>query len=282
MDIFISWSGSRSQLLAEQLRAWLPRVIQVVKPWMSSEDAPKGSRWSMEIESRLKAASFGIVCVTPENLSSPWLHFEAGAISNAIGSARVAPLLLGLRPAEVTGPLAQFQLTAVDVSGDVLLLVKSINDARGEERLPEDRLIEAFNKWLPDFEDSVAEVRAQRESISAESRSERELLEEILVVSRGLERQWAESQPVIREPSRDSVTRAWGDNVLRNLSGKAKAYLGSGRFVGIDGYTVVFAVPNEQWPARSMDVREEAEQALSAYFNQPIRIRLIVENTAAP
>jgi hypothetical protein len=71
MNVFISWSGPRSRFLAEALRAWLPRVIQAAKPWMSDEDISAGSRWLAEIQSELSLSSLGIICVTPENQNSP-------------------------------------------------------------------------------------------------------------------------------------------------------------------------------------------------------------------
>jgi DNA polymerase-3 subunit gamma/tau len=87
-------------------------------------------------------------------------------------------------------------------------------------------------------------------------------------------------------PTRDELTLAWGDGVLRGLSGKAKAYLGSGRFVSVDPDGAVYAVPNQQWLSRSLDVRAEAETALAARFGRPVPLKLVVEaaipSAAAP
>lgn len=83
-------------------------------------------------------------------------------------------------------------------------------------------------------------------------------------------------------PSRDELTKAWGDGVLRNLSAKAKAYMQSGRFVGVDADGAVFAMPNQQWLVRSQDARGEAEAALAARFGRPIPLKLVVESIAPP
>jgi hypothetical protein len=56
---------------------------------MSKEDIEAGQRWSVEIESHLDASAIGIICVTPENQSEPWLNFEAGAISKKVGTERL-------------------------------------------------------------------------------------------------------------------------------------------------------------------------------------------------
>ncbi len=83
-------------------------------------------------------------------------------------------------------------------------------------------------------------------------------------------------------PTREELTKAWGDGVLRALSGKAKAYLQSGRFIGVEADGAVFALPNKQWLARSLDARGEAEAALAARFGRPVALKLVVEPVAAP
>ena len=48
---------------------------------MSSEDISAGVRWQYLISEALEGSSVGILCVTRENQSAPWLNFEAGAIA---------------------------------------------------------------------------------------------------------------------------------------------------------------------------------------------------------
>jgi hypothetical protein len=78
------------------------------------------------------------------------------------------------------------------------------------------------------------------------------------------------------------LTKAWGDGVLRGLSGKAKAYLGSGRFVSGDNRGAVFAVPDQHLLSRAKDVRVEAEEALAARFRRPVPLTLIIDPGAPP
>jgi hypothetical protein len=108
MKLFLSWSGARSQAIAEALREWLPKVIQAVKPWMSAIDIDRGARWSSDIAVELSDTSFGILCITPENLNAPWIHFEAGALSKTLEKSLVCPYLLELEPTDLKGPLVQF------------------------------------------------------------------------------------------------------------------------------------------------------------------------------
>src|SRR3989304_7947901 len=79
--VFIGWSGNQSKAVAEALPSWLPRVIQAIQPFMSELDIPSGAKWQSTLDDELMTADFGIVCLTPENLSSPWVLFESGALS---------------------------------------------------------------------------------------------------------------------------------------------------------------------------------------------------------
>ena len=112
MKIFISWSGQKSGSVAEALRDWLPVVIQVLDPWMSATDMDKGARWRTVISTQLEESDFGIVCLTRDNMESPWLLFEAGALSKFQQASRVCTFILDAEPSEVREPLAQFQSTS--------------------------------------------------------------------------------------------------------------------------------------------------------------------------
>ena len=87
MRVFISWSGNKSHKVALVFRDWLPSVIQSIEPYVSSEDIDKGARWSTDIAKELENSTFGILCVTKDNLEAPWLSFEAGALSKTMDKA---------------------------------------------------------------------------------------------------------------------------------------------------------------------------------------------------
>ena len=96
MKVFISWSGETSFEVAKILKEWIPCIIQDVEPYFSSEDIDKGARWSTDIAKELEEASFGILCVTRDNLQSQWLNFEAGALYFSIYKSMVCHLLFRL------------------------------------------------------------------------------------------------------------------------------------------------------------------------------------------
>jgi hypothetical protein len=202
MDVFISWSGERSKGAAEALRTWLPKVINALKPWLSATDIDKGSRWSTDVARRLEQAKFGIICLTPGNLHSDWILFEAGALSKTLENTYVCPLLFGLQPADVKGPLAQFQATRA-IKEEVRKLLQTINSALGTQSLPEIHLNEAFDVWWPKLDEQFQNLPPEEEH-EKPARPDREILEEILALMRNKARSAAasvqERPPLKAEP----------------------------------------------------------------------------------
>jgi len=159
MEVFVSWSGDRSKAMAYGLKSFLGNVIQSLQPWLSDEDIPKGDRWAQKISERLKSCQLGIICVTPENLDSPWLNFEAGALSKQVGKARVCPVLLGISPSDDffrESPLSQFQATTF-ARQDMYKLVESLNRELRDKKLESYRLEKSFGKYWTDFENEITE-----------------------------------------------------------------------------------------------------------------------------
>jgi hypothetical protein len=194
MKVFISWSGDRSKQLAQQLKSWLPKVIQSLDPWMSVEDIRAGGRWLFEVTRQLEESSFGIVCLTPENLREPWILFEAGALGKALETASVCPYLLGVEPSAISGPLAQFQAKRAN-KGETLTLLESMNaNVAGDEmqhQLTDALLREAFEKWWPDLEAAIKAIPDRADAPAR--RNDRDMVEEIL----NLMRQIAQRTPLL-------------------------------------------------------------------------------------
>jgi hypothetical protein len=157
VGVFISWSGERSRQIAEALKPWLRGVIQSVQPWMSDEDISAGSRWFTEVTETLNKTKIGVLCVTPENQHNPWLMYEAGALSRVMGKTAVCPLLFDMTPAELNGPLAQFQASVLSRDG-VGKLVTTLNRYIGERALDSNQLETALNVWWPQLYDKVNNI----------------------------------------------------------------------------------------------------------------------------
>jgi hypothetical protein len=188
MDVFISWSGPRSGAVANALRSWLPLIINALKPWLSSADIDKGARWGMDIAQRLQAAKAGIICLTPSNVHSDWILFEAGALSKTVPNTYVCPLLIDIEPSDIKGPLAQFQATRAD-KVDLLKLVKTLNQGLGESALEESQIQVAFEAFWPEIKTKLDKLPADEPSARPQ-RTDRDLLEEILDFARNQSRSW--------------------------------------------------------------------------------------------
>jgi len=129
LKIFISWSMPLSHEVAKLLREWLPREIQDVEPWVSSEDIEKGTYWTEEIVRNLDEAVVGIIVVTPENHERTWLNFEAGALARYItasGGRVLSPLLVNMEATSFQGPLNTLQVTPFEKE-EIHALLQAIN-----------------------------------------------------------------------------------------------------------------------------------------------------------
>lgn len=202
MKVFISWSGERSKKLAETLREWLPNVIQALDPWMSSEDIDKGASWYVDIVSELESSYFGIICLTSDNIESPWIHFEAGALSKSMEKSRVCPYLFHIDPSIIKGPLVLFQ-AAKSTKKDTKQLLHSINQALAENALSTEKLDKTFERWWPDLDAKFEEISKMKDK-PVPKKSEVELLEEILEIVRSLSRSVASDKGDFKWPLESS------------------------------------------------------------------------------
>ena len=129
VNVFLSWSGEHSKQLATVLREWLALVFPEVQFWASSQDIQAGQRWRDELDRQLESTDFGVLCLVPTNLMSPWLLFEAGALSKSVAAGRVVPYCAGFQAEDVSGPLAGFQGVAADEAGTRRLLGTRLVDS---------------------------------------------------------------------------------------------------------------------------------------------------------
>lgn len=156
MKVFLSWSGENSKGVARALHEWLTLVFPEIEFWISTRDIQAGQRWGDELDSQLESTNFGIVCVVPGNITSPWMLFEAGALSKSVSSSRVVPYCVGISHDEVQGPLGRFQGVSADAVG-TRKLVDSINALISAKR-PEPNLTKTFDKWWPDLKRALEDI----------------------------------------------------------------------------------------------------------------------------
>ncbi|MBK9175868.1 MAG: toll/interleukin-1 receptor domain-containing protein [Flavobacteriales bacterium] len=192
-----------SKKLAEEVRVWLPGVLQFVKPYFTPNDIEKGTRWSTEIANELESSNAGIICLTKDNLNKPWILFEAGALSKNFGKANVCTILFNVDSADLSGPLTSFQATKFD-KADFKKLLITVNNTGGDSKLEAAVLNDVFEMWWPKLEAKVQGIiSTHKEGDGNSIRSDREVLEEVLELTRIN----AKRGPRRGEMSRDIVLR---------------------------------------------------------------------------
>lgn len=93
-------------------------------------------------------------------------------------------LLFDLEPADVKGPLTNFQGTRF-IREDFKRLVTTINSAAGDARLDAAVLEGVFEMWWPQLEKKVSQILSSHDKGSKkEKRSDRDILEELLELTR--------------------------------------------------------------------------------------------------
>jgi hypothetical protein len=80
-------------------------------------------------------------------------------------------------------------------------------------------------------------------------------------------------------PSRDELTLAWGDAVLKALRPKPRGLYNSTRFLAVDT-AAVLAFPSAVLRDMAEPLRPEVEAALATHFGRPVPLRLVVEEGA--
>ena len=94
---------------------------------------------------------------------------------------------------DIVGPLAQFQATRAN-KDDTKRLVQTINQALGDEALQEAVLDRTFEVWWPELEGQLGGISLGGEE-DEPRRSERQILEELLELTRAIQRKVAPLTP---------------------------------------------------------------------------------------
>jgi len=190
MKVFISWSGTLSKQLAESLNGWIPTVIQSIETYFTPENIDKGARWFPEISDELEKTDYGILCVTKENLNSPWMIFEAGALSKQVKKSRVCPILFDVATSDLPPVLGQFQAVTKFEKGQVKELMESLNKLikKPEKPLATEVFNRIFDRSWPEIEGEVEKTLKDYDygKNLEESRTSEDIIKEILGLTRSM------------------------------------------------------------------------------------------------
>jgi len=127
MALFVCWSGEAiGKPFAHAACAFLGEVLPDIDAFLSS-DLDKGGLWFDDLSANLKRSRAGLVCLTPDNLRSPWMHFEAGALFGGQKKRRIFAYALDADVVPLLeGPLAHFQ-ASVATQEETLKMVEDIS-----------------------------------------------------------------------------------------------------------------------------------------------------------
>jgi hypothetical protein len=104
--------------------------------------------------------------------------------SKNLDKSKVSPLLFGVEPTDLTGPLVQFQAAKFE-KPEIKRVVRMINTELGDDRLASDVLDSVFEMWWPKLDEKVSGVlQANGNQNSTSVRTQRDLLEEVLTLTR--------------------------------------------------------------------------------------------------
>ena len=117
IDVFLSWSGRKGEILARKIHEWLPSIVSNDVSSFFSPNIEPGAMWSNEIAAAVRKSRFAILCVTRDSLSSPWLQFEAGAVWRGAETGNVCSLLFEVSADDLPAPLKLFHAKEFNESG---------------------------------------------------------------------------------------------------------------------------------------------------------------------
>jgi hypothetical protein len=130
-----------------------------------------------EIRDNLSEATAGMVCLTRENLTEPWILYEAGALSTKAVD-RLWTVLLDLPHTDVPDPLKALNHTKAE-KADVLKMVGSIHKtvvAAGFKTCAESDLKDYFEAFWPELERAITQLQAQDPVPTAQPDPQQEML----------------------------------------------------------------------------------------------------------
>lgn len=188
MKVFISFSGQRSQALAEILRKHIPHIIDV-DLFLSQSDIEPGARWAETLTTKLEETDYGILVLTPDNLKSEWLHFEAGALTKHREGRACTLIFDDVKFANVEGPLAQFHHCEFTQEGFQKLI--AYLNKKTESPMSDEILTYRLIKPWTDMNQEIKAIPASSEEKPAppKPRGDESKTDEMLTILRALERE---------------------------------------------------------------------------------------------
>jgi len=195
MKIFLSWSGNRSKYIASCLNKWIPNMVPHMNIWFSEKDIQKGKIWFEEIQKALTddETVCSLLCLTPENIHSDWINFEAGCFLGKIGHGGIFTLLYEVKAEDITFPLAAFQKTSLKKK-DFKKMIQTLNKSSGLNKIKNNQLDYLFSNAWKELEKELKKVpKSESPEKIPDKRSDSEIIREVLATVRSMKESQSES-----------------------------------------------------------------------------------------
>lgn len=125
-QIFISWSHNEERQIAELLKKLLLECFNV-QVFVSSQDISCDEDFGNAIRENLKAADYGIVCLTKRTRFEPWIMFEAGVLMGRHDFSKVSFILFDMKFEDMPAPIKTHQALLFEQE-DIRKLLTTVRD----------------------------------------------------------------------------------------------------------------------------------------------------------
>jgi len=179
MKLFLSWSGPKSRPIAEIMKNWIQFLFPSgVDIWLSTQgnSIKPGSFAVPQIIKGLRQSDYGVFCFTKDNVKSPWMMFEAGAVckqdSNTSEIEGVYTILFEGDIDDLRGtPLEQLQHTLFNKES-MYKFFAAVNTISGQALIDEHRLSknaeDSWDIYYPRIATALGERSVRGESMDKE------------------------------------------------------------------------------------------------------------------
>lgn len=219
MKVFVSWAGDESLAIAKAVHDTLQKMLQGLDLFISPE-IRGGGRWRNDLATALASSNYGILCLTPTALSSEWLLFEAGALTK-LPDGKACGLLHRLSVTDIREPLSQFQHKKLERQ-PFLELARELNDLQ-EKSIAAQQLVELVDVFWPTLEERLKKVQPDKPLSPVQSRQTPEVLEELVLRVRNMERFVVRGDPIMPAGASRFPLRPMMHDLLKRLFGAERA-----------------------------------------------------------
>ena len=170
IKVYIAWSGETSKEVASILKSWLPLMNSHIEVFVSGTDVPLGADWRDNLLQTRAACDCAIFCCTQDNISSPWLCFEAGQMSAA--EKHLYFMMFDTLPVQIKTPtpLRMFPFFTFEKEG-LRSVAYDLNRLCGKWQIPPETFDPMFDGLYPTVKKMLAQVRDSRKERSQENQS---------------------------------------------------------------------------------------------------------------